>query len=143
MAEHPDSDELLNALLPFAHQHLAKNGEFYPIGASMSIGGEITINMVHTGEEFPPSQELIDALKAIFKEKAANREIRACGICYDVRISTKENGRTDAICVDIQHATEGAVRVFQPYRTDPNGSVMYDELSGSLLEPTVFNYGNP
>jgi hypothetical protein len=38
---HPDLDELLNALLPFAQQLLSKHGEFYPFRSAMTTDGEI------------------------------------------------------------------------------------------------------
>jgi hypothetical protein len=139
MAEHLDSEELLNAVLPFAHQMLEKNGDFYPFGASIATEGEITHDMAHTGEEFPPSQELIDALKSIYGRRVVEGEIRGCAICYDVRISLRDKGVTDAICVDIEHATEGAVRIVQPYEKAPDGGVLYSDVSGSLLEPMVFD----
>jgi len=41
---HPDLDQLLNAVLPFAQQMLSKHGEFFPFGASMTIDGEIIAN---------------------------------------------------------------------------------------------------
>ncbi len=34
---HPDLDELLNALLPFAQQMLTKRGEFFPFGTGMKL----------------------------------------------------------------------------------------------------------
>jgi hypothetical protein len=38
---HPELDELLDTLLPFAQQMLQKHGEFFPFGAAMTSSGEI------------------------------------------------------------------------------------------------------
>src|SRR5947207_3237886 len=56
---HEDLNELLNASLPFAQEMLAKHGEFFPFGRSMDVGGGIAHVAGWTGEEQPPSQEVI------------------------------------------------------------------------------------
>jgi len=64
MHGHPDLDELLNVSLEFAKKMLKEHGEFYPFGASMGANGRITMDGATTGEEKPPSQELLDVLTA-------------------------------------------------------------------------------
>jgi hypothetical protein len=68
---HPDLDLLLNAVLPFAQQMLAKHGEFFPFGTSMTTDGEIIANSAYDGDEQPPSQRLIDLLTQAFRQEAA------------------------------------------------------------------------
>jgi hypothetical protein len=53
----PDLEELLNVLVPFAHEMLAKHGEFYPIGVSMDAKGEVSCVAGETGKEQADSQE--------------------------------------------------------------------------------------
>src|ERR1700747_1558182 len=67
---HPDLDQLLNALLPFARQQLSKRGEFYPFGASLNSNGEIVAAGVDDGREYPDSQSIIDLLKEGFRQDA-------------------------------------------------------------------------
>jgi hypothetical protein len=38
---HPDLNQLLNSLLPFAERTLAEHGEFFPFGTAMKPDGEI------------------------------------------------------------------------------------------------------
>ena len=55
---------MLGATIPFAQEMLAKNGEFYPYGASLSIDGEVKMEASYTGDEQPESQALLDLLVA-------------------------------------------------------------------------------
>src|SRR5437867_4090945 len=77
---HPDFDELLNFLIPFAQQMLSKHGEFFPFGAMVSATGEVTAEAAYDGDEQPPSERIIDLLTGAFRQKAAERQIRAAGI---------------------------------------------------------------
>src|SRR2546426_1377236 len=97
---HPDLDQLLNALLPFAQQMLSKHGEFYPFGSAMTTDGQIQAHGAYDGDEHPPSQQLIDLLTQAFRQQAAAGHIRAAAICYDIRtIPPGHSEKTDAICV--------------------------------------------
>ena len=69
----PDLDALLNALLPFAKQMLAKHGEFHPFGASMNNDGEISMTAGYTGDEHPEASEVIELLEQALRD-AARRE---------------------------------------------------------------------
>lgn len=83
---HPDLDALLNDLLPFAQQMLAKHGEFYPFGGSITIEDK-HVSVGAKGEsDHPKSQQLIDLLTQAFRRDATTGQIRAAGICFDVRV---------------------------------------------------------
>jgi hypothetical protein len=90
---HPDLDQLLNSLIPFAQQMLSKRGEFFPFGSAMTTDGKIEAHAAYDGNEQPPSQQLIDLLTQGFRQQASSRRIRAAAICYDVR--TIPPGQTD------------------------------------------------
>src|SRR5277367_666996 len=64
-----DLDGMLGATIPFAQEMLAKNGEFYPYGASLSIDGEVKMEASYTGDEQPESQALLDLLIAGLRDK--------------------------------------------------------------------------
>ncbi len=59
---HPDMDALLDESLRAAIYFLEKNGEFFPFGVNMSADGKIRHAQGYTGDEHPPSQEVIDIL---------------------------------------------------------------------------------
>ncbi len=122
---HPDLDNLLNRILPFAQQMLAKHGEFYPFGSTMKTSGEITA--------------LIDLLTQAFRNEALAGQIRAAGICYDVRtIAPGQTEKTDAICVGLEHNTGQCVSVFLPYKKGWFGKIQYGQLFASARDPQIF-----
>src|ERR1700722_18536202 len=97
---HPELNQLLNALIPFAQQALAKHGEYYPFGSAINKDGVIVAHVTWDGDENPPSQQVIDTLTKDFQQQAAAGQIRAAGICYDIRtVVPGQSTKTDAICI--------------------------------------------
>ena len=136
---HPDLEELLNALLPFAQEMLAKHGEFYPFGAAIDISGEIAAQAAEPGGENPDSNEVIAMLVAGMREEANRGEIRAAGICYDARVVPPgKTEKTDAIACRLEHASGEAIVTFVPYRKGFMGRYKYDELFASAGEQAIF-----
>jgi len=137
---HPDLNELMNTLLPFAKKMLTEHGEFFPFGASMSADGSV----VHVGakernDEHPPSQRLIDLLTQSFQEQARSGDIRAAGICFDVRITPPgQSQKTDAVQMALEHQSGEVVDVFLPYWRDASDSLHYGELFASQRDATFF-----
>jgi hypothetical protein len=114
---HPDLDQLLDVLLPFAQKCLVERGEFYPFGASLSRTGELVLQAAHAGDDPPPAQEALETLEGILRTQATGGEIRAAGLCVAVR--TQPPGQTnkiDAIHVGLEHQTGESVSVFLPYQ---------------------------
>jgi len=136
---HPDLDELLNALLPFAQQMLSEHGEFYPFGSTMTADGQIEAHAAHDGDEHPPSQQLIDLLTQAFRQRAAAGQIRAAAICYDIRtIPPGQSSKTDAICVSAEHQSGEAIDVCLPYRKGWFGKVSYGEIFAAARKRAFF-----
>jgi len=55
------------------------------MGAIMLPDGEIRhVGAKIEGDDYPPSQSLIDLLTETFQKEAAMGKLRAIGICYDV-----------------------------------------------------------
>ena len=136
---HPDLDELLTSLLPFAREMLAKRGEFFPFGACMKSDGTIEMVAAQTDSDQPPSQQLIDLIAETLRAKASAGEIRAAGICYDVRIRPSgASAPMDAICASLDHSVAEAVDVFLPYEKKRFRGPKYSELSAGPGSISLF-----
>lgn len=136
---HPDLDELLNVLLPFAQQMLAKQGEFLPFGSSMKIDGTIIANAGYDISAHPQSQEIIDLMISSFQQSATSGELRAAGICCDIRVAPPGmTKKTDAICVSLEHQSGAAVDVVIPYKKGLFGKLIYGELFAAKRTPQFF-----
>jgi hypothetical protein len=137
---HADLDRLLNVALEFAQKMLKDRGEFYPFGSSMDLNGKITMDGATTGQEHPPSQELLDILSGSFAKRAEVGELRAAAICADVRVVPPgAEKKTDAISVGLEHATGEAVTVFLPYQKGWLGRVRYGTLFASARDRQFFS----
>jgi hypothetical protein len=119
---------------------LAEHGEFYPFAATMKADGDITSIGADTGEEQPASKALTDFLVGAFREKARRREIRATGICFDVRtVLPGRSERVDAICARLEHEDGEAVDVFLPYRKGGRGHLEFGELFATQGQRLIFD----
>ncbi len=125
----PDLDALLNVLLPFARQMLAKHGEFFPHAAAMTVEGQVKLVDAYDGNEHPKSQAVLDMLHAGLREEAQKAEIRAAGVCFDVRAQPLgRSEKTDAIQVNLEHVDGEAISVFLPYKKSIFGRLKYGDL---------------
>lgn len=135
----PDLDALLNPLLMFARQMLAKHGEFYPHAAVLNVEGKVALVASYDGDEHPASQAVLDELHAGLRVMAQKAMIRAAGVCFDVRILPPGGTeKTDAIQVDLEHMDGEAISVFLPYRKSIFGKQKYAELFATSGTPTLF-----
>lgn len=115
-ADRTDQEEcewLLNFLLLFADDQLAKNGSFIPFGAVLKSSGDAVATEAASAEAANGMDILIHA----HREMASNGEIRASGIAY-IAETTLENGRkTDAVVFSLEHSSGYSAAVLQPYPT--------------------------
>ena len=110
-----------------------------PFGHSQDLAGMIAVYGVDTGNEHPPSPQIIDALSSSFKQKAEAREVRAVAICFDVRVvPPKHRDKVDAICVSLEHEGGETMDVFEPYQKKWFGRIGYGELFASEREAQFF-----
>jgi len=141
MTERPPNreplDALLNQLLPFAQQCLAKYGEFHPFGAALKQDGEMGLIAADPGEEDRESQVVIDMMLDGMKQ---NRDqYLAVGICCDVLgMLPGETKKTDMIQVSLEHRDGTALDVLMPYRKRRFLGVRYEELVAVQGTPAVF-----
>ena len=129
-------DDLLEALLPFAHGLLDKHGEFFPFGAAMGRDGKVSMVAGDTGTEHPPSDEVMELIREALRRD--RDKYVAVGLCYDVRVRTSPDAPpTDAVCVSLEHRDGMAVDVVEPYAK--RGSTMeYGALSARQGRTIVF-----
>ena len=136
---HPDLDQLMDALVPFAQEMLRKHGEFYPFAGSMSSAGAIACTGGHTGDEHPPSDEVINLLVDGLREQAKRGDLRAAAVCLDVRVVPPgQSEKTDAINVRLEHANGEAVDVFVPYRRGWLGKYKFGVLFAARGDRRIF-----
>ena len=133
-------DSLLDWLLAFAQQTLRRYGEFYPFGAVLDRAGEI-VGQAATieGDHRPPSQPLIDMLHGGMRSLAIAGDIKASGLCFDVRVQREGRPKTDAICVQLEHESGLAVACYQPYgKRGLRRGFEFRALFAEGLDPQVF-----
>jgi len=136
--ERDDLDELMGPLLEFAQDTLRKYGEFFPFGNVMTSGGDVELVAGYTGSERPPSQDVIDLLLAGARLRAAAGEIRAAGICYDVKLRTEDGKSTDAIAISLEHRAGDTVQVLLPYSKGRFTGLRFGDITAGPGKPQVF-----
>jgi hypothetical protein len=129
-------DSLLDALITFAQQTLEKYGEFYPFAAAITSGGELQMVGGETGDERPASQEVLDTLYAGLGDQARRGEIRASGVCFDVRLRGADTD--DAIQVSLEHSEGDPANVYLPYKRRRLRRLEYGELFATPGDRRVF-----
>jgi hypothetical protein len=136
---HPDLETLLNPLLSSAQQMLAKQGTFLPFGASLRSDGEIAMAAGYVGDEHPEPVAIIELIVRGFQEEAAMGTIRAAGVCVDMRV-VPPNGteKTDAICVQLEHAEGDCVDVYLPYKKGWLGRFKFGQIFAGSREARIF-----
>ena len=137
---HPDLDRLVDYCLRLAQDLLKKSGKFYPFAATMKPDGEIGLLALHSSEEKPLSQTLIDQLTELLKTLAHKEEARAAALCFDSRVSTDGNAahKRDAIAVALEHSNGESVTVFLPYKKKFFGGRKYDPMIAAARERQFF-----
>ena len=112
---------------------------FSAYGAFIKKDGEIVNCSPYDRTEHPPSKKLIDLLAQDFRLRAVKGEIRAAGICFDVRVVKEgEQNTIDAIQFALEHQNGEAVNVFLPYNLDAAGEVIYGELFAAARDREFF-----
>ena len=119
-----ECQRLLDVLLPFAAQVLSEHGEFFPFGATMSAAGEIEGAAGWTGEEAPPTEEIIAALEQGFRAGAKEGRFRATGLAFDAEVSPPGQSEScDAIACKIDHRDDYSIIVYFPYTRSESGEL--------------------
>lgn len=116
----------MREVLPLAKRMLAESGEFYPYGGITKLDGSIVqIAAQEKDATHPESRTLVNILREEFQSQAANQEIEASAIVFDVLIRPPgETEKVDAIQVNLDHKGHYSVEVLFPYLI-ANGKVTY------------------
>ena len=143
MNEPADVNELLNAVLPFAHELLVKDGGFHPFGVTMSAEGELTAKGYELEEDDGEPERVLYALAEALREEAERDPVRALGICWDARIQTEEDEELrDAVAVAVETRTGTSLEVFVPYApgVDEEGesTILFGEAVAEERRPSLF-----
>ncbi len=142
MADGDAQDEvetLVNTLVPFARRMLERYGSFVPFGASVDAGGEIKL-VAADAEAVGPEPSAADAARLIesgLRVAAIAGEIRASGICTDVRIDSPE-GPVEAISVALEHIDRDPLRVLVSYEVTASGEHGFGKPIAAPGETRVF-----
>ena len=134
---HPDMDALLDEGLQVAIHFLEKNGEFFPFGVTIAPDGSVAHTQGYTGNEHPPSQEVIDLLMRGLKSGAASGDYKSTALISDVRVSLDGETKTDAISVTVEHHEEQPVTCLLPYSKTDSG-YEFGELIAQRADSNVF-----
>ena len=134
-----ECEDLMNAVVPFAQQMLAKYREFYPFGGTMAMDGKIAQVSSGTGEEHPASQPLIDLLEAGFREGAKRKQFKATAIVVDIRtIPPGKKAKQDAVEVRLDHVSGYSIRVIFPYAFSLKGELEFSPPFAATGDGKIF-----
>ena len=113
-------EQVMEQLVQQAASLLEKHGEFYPLGGYLSSTGRFALTAVYDGNEHPESAKVILGLRQAFGQSATKGKYRAIGLAYDVRVTAPGvSTPTDAVLVELEHATGYRVNVYWPYTGSP------------------------
>lgn len=119
-----ECEDVMNAVMPFAEEMLAKHREFFPFGGTMSADGEIAHTDGWTGDEHPPSTEVIELLEKAFQTGAVRGEYKATALVCDIRtVPPGKQDKQDAIAVALDHRENYSVVVVFPYSYTSEGEL--------------------
>ena len=119
---------------------LKKRAAFYPFAATIQPDGEVKLVAIHSGDETPQPQVLVDQFSAVLKSLAVTGEALATALCYDSRVWARgdEKGKKDAIAVALEHSNGEAVIVYLPYSKKFFGGYSYDPVTAVAGERKNF-----
>jgi len=134
-----DLELLLKALIPFAQQMLARQGDYYPFGTSIGLDGNISHISTFDGNEHPSYTQVIEKLTRVIRQKIKNGEIKAAGICYDIRtIPPGQTRKSDAIFIGLEDQSGDAVEVCLPYKKGFFGKITYGQIFAGVRDRQFF-----
>jgi hypothetical protein len=129
----------MNDMMSFAQQMLSKRGAFYPFGETIKKNGEIVMVGASDGSDAPSAPDLLQILTDSPRAQATTGEIKADGLCVDVRVCRPgESAKKDAIHCGLEHAVGESVDVYMPYRKRLFGRIEYGEIFASPRAPQIF-----
>ena len=134
---HDDMRTLMEALNSLATHFLEEVNSFPPSGATLDLGGELSLVKPYDGVGHEEPEQQIELLEAAFRESAAKGEARACALALDVMANDPRTGEPiEAILVSAEVKGAGAMDLFTPYKRD--GELELGKPFATPREPRVF-----
>jgi hypothetical protein len=134
-----ECEELMNSVVPFAEQMLSQHREFYPFGGAMDSDGALVAVGGYTGNEHPPSADVIAVLEKGFQQAAKEGKYKATALVVDMLVVPPgKAAKQDAIAVRLDHRDGYSVVVVFPYVIGPTGSAMLDAPYAVAGEQRIF-----
>jgi hypothetical protein len=112
---------------------LEEFGEFYPFAFAMKKDLTIVPIMVHFGDEFPSSKQVIEELEKALKVSDENQNYIGVAICSDVKDT---DNQLDALEIRVDFLEDVTINFYEIYKlSDENVFSIEDEIleKGSLL----------
>ena len=140
MTPREECEILLDALLSTAERLLRKNGEFYPIGATLTAEDEVSFSAAsYDDDDYPESQRVMNDLILSHRELAAQQHIKASGIAFNAAVAAPDGAESAAILITLEHASGYAVMVGAPDAADDSGEITLGELFAQRSPQRVFS----
>lgn len=116
-AAQDDLDNLLDYVVPIAHDLLQKRGELIPFAAAISNEGEVRLIMMAPGEGTP--ENATDIIEQNYRALGTMvDEIRTAITVSDVRIKAMDS---DAVMYSTEHKEGVALVCLEPYQITKKG----------------------
>jgi hypothetical protein len=134
-----DMNTILNDAVNTALYFLEKNGEFFPFGVVLVSNKEVRHVQGWTGDEQPPSEEVISLLKSGMRQAARRGEYLSIALVSDVRIRRANSEQiVDAIRISLEDMEAAPVICYLPYSLS-DGSLLTEEMEFEPGESSIFN----
>lgn len=132
-----DQEKLLQFITGASEHLLKKNGEFFPIAATLSQDGKISPVYYQSDETRPESKKVIVELKKVINSD--KEKVIAAAIAYEMLISRPpDTVKKDVISVSIDHKESSPITLFYPYEPKKNGTIFYDQMFGVKEYEKIF-----
>jgi len=128
-------EQLAKALGAVAREQIEKRGRFSALAGVVDARGELRIDALDVALE---PDALHDALVALLRERARQREIVASAICMQAIIDCDEGQSYDAISLEVETADGRAKRRLTPWRKPLLRRVRFGRDIVEDGEPQVF-----
>jgi hypothetical protein len=130
VAVQDDIEECFGAVLDLSSHLLGKNGEFFPVGATLAASGYQAALMAVADDDLGEHPESTAVLERLYLAAAAQREsIVAAAFATDVRLADGQ----DAVRVEVEHVDGPALEILVPYRRSRlRRSVTFGDMSTSV-----------
>lgn len=141
MTPKEDCERLLDEMLRFAKEMLAKHAEFHPFGGMIrSDGSLVHLSAMVDGVGHPGAAELIGLLhERLGMEVEANHIIAAAVVLNVGNIRDPQTGLiADAIRICLDHIDNYSVEVLLPYHIVSGSAPLYGRLFAQRGENNIF-----